>query len=118
VQSVAGRCRRDSQDCRFRRWATSGWIEAAVSAAGGDVVLVEGLRASGADGSIDERELLVDAEGSAGHGADGVAGREVGEQLAAVVVHASACANDNGVMVASGRPSSADTRPDAPLTAC
>ena len=61
--------------------------------------------------------MLVDAEGAAGDGSDCVAGREVGEQFAAIVVHACAGADDNLVVVHGWLPRGAHARTDAPLTA-
>ncbi len=98
-------------------WGAGGRPKAAVAAAGGDVVVVERLRDGGAGGGVDEGQLLVDAEGAAGDGADGVAGREVAEELAAVVVHAGAGADDDLVVEHLRLPGGADARGDAPLAA-
>ena len=64
-----------------------------------------------------EGKLLVDAEGAASDSADGIAGREVAEEFAAVVVHAEAGANDDLVVEYLGLPCRAHPGADAPLAA-
>ena len=66
---------------------------------------------------VHERKLLVDAEGAAGDSADGIAGREVAEQFAAVVVHARAGAHHHLAVEHLRLPGRADARSNAPLPA-
>src|SRR5580658_5554935 len=88
----------------FGRWRSGRRVESTVTAARRNVVLVERLRSGGADGCVDKRELLVHAEGAAGNRADGVSGREVAEQLAAVVIDAGAGADDERIVIPGRRP--------------
>ena len=79
------------------------------------MVAVEGARNCRAASDINERQLLVDAEGTAGDRTDSVAGREVSEELAAVIVHAGSGADDHFVVEEARLPCRADAGSDAPL---
>src|ERR1700730_999531 len=78
--------------------------------------LVEGANIA-ANLRIDEWRSLIDAEGAAGDDPSGKARREIGEQLAAVVVQAPAGAYDDLVVEHPGAPCHTQARPEAPLSA-
>ena len=91
----------------------AGWLS---RVAGGDEALVEG-----ADGAanlrIDERRSLIYAEGAASNHASSKARGKIGEEFAAVVVHAPAGADDDFVVKHFGAPGNTETRAQAPLAA-
>src|ERR1700734_1508089 len=99
--------------CRCRRSGRR--TERIVSTAGGNVVLVKGKRARRAGGCVHKSKLLVDAEGTAGDGADGVARREIAEELAAIIVDASAGADNELALESARLPGGANARANTPL---
>src|SRR5208337_4699242 len=72
--------------------------------------------AGGARLSVYIRRSLVDAEWAAVDDAFGETGREIGEQLAAIVVETHSCADDDLVVKFSGTPGEADAGSESPLT--